>query len=51
MQDIITVGSALKDIFVDSGLAEIKKGKRKLIAYPSGYKIAVNEIKFSIGVN
>lgn len=47
--DIITVGSALKDIFVDTGLKEIKKGKRKLIAYPSGYKIAVNGIGFSIG--
>jgi len=49
MYDIITTGSALRDIFIDTGLKEIKKGKRKLIAYPSGYKIAVKNIKFSIG--
>ena len=49
MYDVITVGSALKDIFVDTGLKEIKKGKRKLIAYPSGYKIIVKRINFSIG--
>jgi len=49
MYSIITTGSALKDIFVDTDLKEIKKGKRKLIAYPSGSKIPVKDIKFSIG--
>ncbi len=49
MYDVITVGSALSDIFVDTGLKTMRKGERKLIAYPVGYKIAVKEIKFSIG--
>lgn len=49
MYDIITMGSALFDVFVDTGLKEIKKGRRRLIAYPSGDKITVNNIKLSIG--
>jgi len=49
MYDIITVGSALSDIFVDTGLKVMGKGERKLIAYPVGFKIAVKDIKFSIG--
>jgi len=48
--DIITTGSALVDIFVDTGLKEVKSSKRrKLIAYPAGAKIAVNDLRFSIG--
>jgi ribokinase len=49
MYDVITVGSALSDIFVDTGLREVKRGERKIMAYPVGYKIAVKDIKFSIG--
>jgi ribokinase len=49
MYDVITVGSALSDIFVDTGLKAMRKGERKLIAYPVGFKIAVKNIKFSIG--
>ncbi len=49
MYDVITVGSALSDIFVDTGLKAMRKGERKLIAYPVGYKIEVKNIKFSIG--
>jgi len=49
MYDIVTVGSALKDIFVDTGLKEIKSRGKDFIAYPSGYKIAVQDMKFSIG--
>ncbi len=49
MYDIITVGSALRDIFVDTGLKEIKKKDKNFIAYPSGYKIEIKDMKFSIG--
>ena len=49
MYDVITVGSALKDIFVDTGLKEMKSKGKDFIAYPSGYKIAVQDMKFSIG--
>ncbi len=49
MYDIITTGSALVDIFVDTGLHEIKGKKRRLIAYPAGAKIAVKDLRFSIG--
>lgn len=49
MFDIITIGSALKDIFVDTGLKEMKSKGKDFIAYPAGYKIAVKDMKFSIG--
>jgi len=49
MYDIITTGSALRDIFINTDLKEIKKGKRTLIAYPVGSKIAIDTIEFSIG--
>lgn len=49
MYDIITIGSALSDIFVDTGLKTTRKHNQRLIAYPVGYKIAVKDIKFSIG--
>lgn len=49
MYDIITVGSALKDIFVDTGLKTMRTHNKRVIAYPIGFKIAVNDIKFSIG--
>ncbi len=47
--DVITVGSALKDIFVDTGLKTMRTRNTRLIAYPIGFKIAVKDIKFSIG--
>ena len=47
--DVITVGSALSDVFVDTGLKTMKSHNKRLIAYPVGFKIAVKEIKFSIG--
>jgi ribokinase len=47
--DIITIGSALNDIFVDTGLKELKTKNKKFAAYPAGYKIAIRNIKFSIG--
>jgi ribokinase len=49
MYDVITVGSALNDIFVDTGLKTMIKNNQRLLAYPVGFKIAVKEIKFSIG--
>src|SRR4030042_1415807 len=49
MYDIITTGSALRSIFVDTGLKEIESKGKDFIAYPSGYKIAVQDMKFSIG--
>ncbi|MAG50849.1 carbohydrate kinase family protein [archaeon] len=49
MFDIVTVGSALVDVFVNTELGEIKKDGKKLIAYPVGSKISVKSIKFLIG--
>ena len=49
MFDIVTVGSALVDVFVNTELGEIKKDGKKLIAYPVGSKISVKGIKFLIG--
>lgn len=49
MYDIITTGSALKDIFLDTGLKEMKKDKKKFMAYPVGSKIAIKDMKFSFG--
>ena len=45
MFDIITVGSALIDIFVDTGLHE----KKRKIAYPVGYKFNANKVDFFTG--
>lgn len=49
MYDIITTGSALKDIFLDTGLKEMKKDKKNFMAYPVGSKIAIKDMKFSFG--
>ena len=45
MFDIVTFGSAVVDIFVETDL----KSKGKFVAYPVGSKILVNNMKFSIG--
>ena len=45
MFDIITFGSAVVDIFVETDL----KSKGKFVAYPVGSKILVEDMKFSIG--
>jgi len=45
MFDVITVGSSVVDVFVDTGIHE----KRRFMAYPVGIKIKVQDIKFSTG--
>ena len=45
MFDIITFGSAVVDVFVDTDIAE-KKG---FICYPLGSKILLKNLKFSVG--
>lgn len=53
MYDVITIGSATVDVFVktEADLIEIKKGceQENLIAYPSGSKILISDLKFEIG--
>jgi len=43
--DVITFGSAIVDVFVDTGLRE----KGKFMAYPVGSKILLRNMKFDIG--
>lgn len=43
--DIVTFGSAVLDIFVDTDTAE----KGKFIAYPVGSKILIKDLKFDVG--
>jgi sugar/nucleoside kinase (ribokinase family) len=45
MYDVITVGSAVVDVFVDTGMHE-RKG---FIAYPVGCKFVVRDLKFYTG--
>lgn len=45
MFDIITFGSAVVDIFVNTDI----KDKGKFLAYPIGSKILINDLKFNIG--
>lgn len=53
MYDIITVGSATIDVFANtkSELIKIKtsSSEQDLIAYPSGSKILIKELRFTIG--
>ena len=49
MYEIITMGSNTVDIFANTELKEIKKGGKKLIAYPVGSKILIKETCFSTG--
>lgn len=43
--DVITFGSAVVDVFVDTDIAE----KGKFIAYPVGAKILIKNLRFDIG--
>lgn len=45
MLDIITVGSAVIDVFVDTGIGE----KKNFIAYPVGSKLLIKNLIFSTG--
>jgi ribokinase len=43
--DVVTFGSAVKDVFVGTDLAE----QGKFIAYPTGSKILIKELRYDIG--
>jgi len=43
--DVVTFGSAVKDVFVATDLAE----RGKFIAYPTGSKILINELRYDVG--
>ena len=43
--DVVSFGSAVKDVFVGTELAE----RGKFIAYPSGSKILIKDLRFDIG--
>ena len=53
MYDIITIGSSTIDVFADtdSELIKIKttKGEEDLLAYPTGSKIIIKDLKFTTG--
>jgi ribokinase len=49
MFEVVTVGSATQDIFVDTELNEIIKSKKHFIGYLAGSKILVKEINFYTG--
>lgn len=45
MYDVICFGSAMTDIFIETGLKEVNRK----IAYPVGDKIPIKDIKFEVG--
>ncbi len=45
MFDVVSFGSAVIDIFVDTGISE----KKNFISYPVGDKILVKDLKFDVG--
>jgi ribokinase len=51
--DIITVGSATVDVFADTNSQLVKfitnEGEKDFIAYPSGSKILISDLIFSVG--
>src|SRR3989338_497892 len=54
MYDVITVGSATVDVFAKTRFSELikivePKGKTDLLAFPSGSKILIDELEFTIG--
>ena len=54
MYDIITVGSATVDVFTKTRFSELikiidPKGETDLLAFPSGSKILIDELEFTIG--
>ena len=54
MFDVITVGSATFDVFAQTNFSELikiidPKGETDLLAFPSGAKILINKLEFSVG--
>ena len=49
MHDIISVGSATQDIFVDTELHELILKKKPFIGYPAGSKLLIKRINFFTG--
>lgn len=53
MYDIITVGSATVDVFADTTSQLVKfitnEGEKDFIAYPSGSKILISDLNFTVG--
>ena len=54
MYDVITVGSATVDVFAKTHFSELikimdPKGETDLIAFPSGSKILIDELEFTVG--
>lgn len=54
MYDVITVGSATLDVFAKTRFSELikiidPKGETDLLAFPSGSKILVDELEFTVG--
>lgn len=51
--DVITIGSATVDVFADTSSQLVKfitkEGEKDFIAYPSGTKILISELNFSVG--
>ena len=47
--DVITVGSNMVDLFVDTGLPELAKEGEKFIGYPVGSKILIKETHIETG--
>lgn len=47
--DIITCGSAVVDIFLDTDIAEKMGSEGRFMAYPVGSKILLNNLRFDIG--
>lgn len=47
--DIVTFGSAVVDIFLDTDVAEQKGDSGKIMAYPVGSKILLNNLRIDIG--
>mgnify|MGYP001602511598 FL=1 len=54
MYDVITVGSATLDVFAKTHFSELikiidPKGETDLLAFPSGFKILIDELEFTTG--
>ena len=54
MYDVITVGSATVDVFAKTHFSELikiidPKGETDLIAFPSGSKILIDDLEFTVG--
>ena len=49
MFDIITIGSATIDVFVDTEIGSLRINHKKIIGYPSGTKILIHDFSRSTG--